>query len=438
MAALSQIVDVTITLQSARITRAGFGTPLILDYHTKFAERVRFYSGLDEMIDDGFATTDAAYLAASAVFSQDPSVAQTAIGRRATAPDMRAVIELVATTSSRVYSVDINGETASYTSDASATAAEITDGIKDAIDALAISGLTATDNSGSNVTLNMASAGTWYSVKCNDLGALKVYWKQGSSDTDAGVAAELTAINTENADWYGIDTTCPARSELVGIVTWAETNGKLAVLTAPDHGMLAASDTANVAYTIKTASRTRGAMWFHPDNSSFIGAAVMGRCFPLEPGKGVAALKTLSGVDSVTLTSTHITNLKSYNANWYTRYGSSYYLTANGKVGSGEFMDVIRDKDWLENTIQTDAVGVQVANDKIPYTDAGIETLAASVRSSLEKGVSKGVLAPGEYTVTVPKVADVDGADREARELNSIEFTARLAGAIQKPSSAGR
>lgn len=46
MAALSQIVDVTITLQSARITRAGFGTPLILDYHTKFAERVRFTPGL--------------------------------------------------------------------------------------------------------------------------------------------------------------------------------------------------------------------------------------------------------------------------------------------------------------------------------------------------------------------------------------------------------
>lgn len=78
---IRNIVDVQITRETARITQVGFGTPLILGLHTKFAERIKFYADMEEVADD-FAITDLEYLAANAAFSQALKPEQVAIGRR--------------------------------------------------------------------------------------------------------------------------------------------------------------------------------------------------------------------------------------------------------------------------------------------------------------------------------------------------------------------
>ena len=55
---LTDIVDVTITAQTAAPSRVGFGVPLVMAYHTHFVERVRNYTGLAGMIADGFTATE--------------------------------------------------------------------------------------------------------------------------------------------------------------------------------------------------------------------------------------------------------------------------------------------------------------------------------------------------------------------------------------------
>ena len=80
MASLDDIVTLSITSNSTTVSRQGFGTPLILTYHTRFAERYKVYSSLLEMRSspDLFATTDDAYRMAAACFAQNPSKSRSA------------------------------------------------------------------------------------------------------------------------------------------------------------------------------------------------------------------------------------------------------------------------------------------------------------------------------------------------------------------------
>lgn len=79
---LEQVVDVQISSQSSQVTQAGFGTMLILGTHTNFAERLRYYTDADTLLDDGFLTTDPEYLAAVKAFSQELKPERIAVGRR--------------------------------------------------------------------------------------------------------------------------------------------------------------------------------------------------------------------------------------------------------------------------------------------------------------------------------------------------------------------
>lgn len=92
MASISKVVKISVSLLTAGVKEAGFGIPMICDYHNRFSERIRFYADLDEMTGDGFVPADAAYQAAAAVFAQQPSVEEVAVGRRLLAPSLKVNI----------------------------------------------------------------------------------------------------------------------------------------------------------------------------------------------------------------------------------------------------------------------------------------------------------------------------------------------------------
>jgi hypothetical protein len=157
--ALSDIVDADITRVSAAVTQQGFSTPLILAYHTRqVSDRVRSYTSPDEMTDDGYTPDDVAYKLAQILWSQPSPPATVKIGRRANAftPSIRLTPTAVNET---IYTVEIDGQTATYTSDASASVAEIVAGLVAAINALGdVDAIVATGaSSGSLQTLSGAS-----------------------------------------------------------------------------------------------------------------------------------------------------------------------------------------------------------------------------------------------------------------------------------------
>lgn len=135
--ALSDIATITITRSSAAVTQQGFSTPLICAYHTRWtSDRVRSYGTIDEVTADGFTPDDAVYKIASALWSQPNPPAAVKVGRRANA--FTKSIRLAPTAANATeYALAVGELAASFTSDATATVAEITAGLTAAVNGLA-------------------------------------------------------------------------------------------------------------------------------------------------------------------------------------------------------------------------------------------------------------------------------------------------------------
>ena len=57
-------------------------------------------------------------------------------------------------------------------------------------------------------------------------------------------------------------------------------------------------------------------------------------------------------------------------------------ITQNGKVAAGEWIDVIRFRDWLQEEITVNVFNALVNSDKVPYTDDGIAIIETQIRQA--------------------------------------------------------
>jgi len=186
--ALSDIVTVTITSESAAVEQAGFGVPIILAPDTPggFTERVRFYTSLTGVGVD-FATTTATYKMAAAVFGQNPRPSTLAVGRLANKPTQRWAVTPTASNST-LYQMRVNGTLVEFTSDSSATVTEIITGLKAAIDALSL-GVTVSDQT-TYMRIVANTAGAFFSVEVLDTSLLAL----AQDHADPGLATDLAAM----------------------------------------------------------------------------------------------------------------------------------------------------------------------------------------------------------------------------------------------------
>jgi hypothetical protein len=418
---LDQIVSVVITATSAGVTQAGFGVPMILGTPSWVTDKIRFYTDISGVAAD-FATTRPEYLAAAAIFAQSPRPPKIAIGKLTSKLTQSWDITPSAFNST-VYTVFVNGQTASYTSDGTATVAEICTGLAGAINTLAISGLTATDNT-TKVTVALGTAGDWAHLQVDNISLLSLAQVQA----DPGVGADLDAILLVDSSWYAIINPWNSALMAVAIASWAETNKRLFLCDTQDSqcALHALSGATDVMAALKTSARKYTATIYHPDNGSFIAAAWAGALLPLDPGSETWALKQLSGPSAVSLTGTYRTNILAKNGNVYEQV-AGLNITEFGTVQDGEYIDVIRLIDWTSARMKERVFTILAQNPKVPYTDAGISMLAGAVRSVLSDGVAVGGYA--SYQVQVPTAASQSSADRAARVVRNLNFSAILAGA---------
>jgi hypothetical protein len=423
----SDVVAVSVTSQASRVQEQGFGIPLILSPHTKNTDRIRFYTSVAGLAADGFATTDPEYLAMSALFSADKTVQKVAVGRRANRPTMKW--RLIPTAANlAAYAVKLGALTATFTSDSTATVAEITAGLKTAIDALAISGVTTTDNTTSlDITL---AVGAWIRLRIPDATGALINVAQ--THTDPGVGADLDAILLVDNTWYGVMMTTASSAEIAALAVWTEANKRFAIQQTQDsecenHASSGASD---IMATLHTAAYKRTSTIYHRDNGAFADAAWLGCAFPNNPGSITFKFKTLNGVEKLSMTPTQAGNVAAKFGNVYTDLAGTG-ATSEGVEASGQFMDITRDTDWIATRIQTELVTLLLNALKVPFTNGGIAQVEARVRKVAIEAEKAGVLAPG-WSVTAPDISDISGTDKANRVLNGVELDGTYAGALHK------
>ena len=153
---------------------------------------------------------------------------------------------------------------------------------------------------------------------------------------------------------------------------------------------------------------------------------------PTEPGSITWKFRELAGIAAVPLTATHRVNLVAKNAN-FNQDVAGANIMAEGTTADGDFIDVQRGIDWLDDDMSKAVFIVLKAAEKVPFTDPGVAVVQAEVLASLQRAVDRTILAADPApVVTVPLVADIATVDKAARTLPDVKFTGTLAGAIHK------
>ena len=158
-----------------------------------------------------------------------------------------------------------------------------------------------------------------------------------------------------------------------------------------------------------------------------------------QSGSETAAYKQIRGVYPSTLSIDERTALADANLSFFVTIANKN-VTMIGKVLAGEWLDIIRFRDWIKNDIQLRLVNLFLTGQKIPYVDGGITMVQNCIEAALKEGQLIGGIAPDEYDedgnetlgfeVNVPTASSVAPTVRAARLLPDVSFRARLAGAI--------
>lgn len=429
MASLSDIVNVQIALNTAAVVRGTFGIPLIASPHASFAERVRVYTSMDAAEEDNLPPLLLTALSDS--FSQTPRPRQIKVGRMSID---EIEIQPSVVTNNAVYSFKIDGTLITFTASSSATAANICTGLAAAAATAAVTGVTVTANSGVlEITYSGAVKPLTDFVKM-EFGTITPAAAAGA------VAADLTAINDEDSAWYGLVLTERTKARQLDAAEWTEARSKLFITATSEADVLNPSLDTDLISVLGDSQYFRTAVLYHTNAATeYPDAAWAARVFTIAPGGETWALKRLGSITPSNLTATQKQTIVNKGGNTFEFYQPQLALTNPGKTAAGEWIDIIRFRDYLADLIQTNMVQMMINRDKVPYTDAGIQLCANNLRKSLRTGQDVGGIAPDEvdadgntvpgFVITAPLSSEVDDVTKASRVLN-LSFVARIAGAI--------
>jgi len=493
---LQNIVNVTITRATAALTRVGFGTPLLMVTHDVIPDVAKLYGSPDEMITDGFTTSDPALVLAQAMFAQDPKLPQFVLGKRTRQPTkivgMTPISPVVAST---LYRLTVNGTNFDFTSDSTPTVSEITAGLAAAIDQDAwvtltpyvvgdhvinngrvyicvtagTSGATGPTGIGDGQTdgsvvwdhqglqqnlravdnttdVDVQAAATPGGIAQADipfgLAFDKTLFDAKDATPDPGIAADLTDIRNVIDDWYLVTGDWTGEAEAVAMATVIETLQRAHLWSCQDTDVLDSAVTTDVASVMNGSAYERSGMLWHSTPATGAVAGWVGKVLPDDPGESTWKFKTIAGQAFDTFTEGQLTALIAKKANHYIRVAGQN-MTAEGVMHQGEFIDTVRGLDFVAQRIAEDVYGVLKAAKKIPYTDQGAASLQSAVNARLVSATVPGggsgqIFATDPApTTSVTLVADIPAATRGTRVLPDITFSATLAGAVHNVEVTG-
>lgn len=243
--------------------------------------------------------------------------------------------------------------------------------------------------------------------------------------------ATLSRAESENG-WYVALAAGIPEEDLEDMAEWTEAREKMFGYAYADP---ADNPVTNIYY------RTFGICYGDDSGSGdpYKHVAMAVRFLSYDAGSETWVNKSLASVSMSKFTDTEIDTIDKDPASYYIQVGDTG-LVQGGKVRAGEWIDVIRFRDWLKNDMQLRILNLLVKRPKVPYTDKGIGLVRNQMIASLKEGTRRGGIAEDQYnsddelipgfTTSVPLAADLSDTQRKYRILEDCTFSAILAGAI--------
>ena len=287
--------------------------------------------------------------------------------------------------------------------------------------------------------------------------------KAGFYDDTAVVdGASLVTAVSEIVDmdnqwyWLGIETELRDDAKLDALVVWVQTQNKFFMAESNDALTESVSDTTCFAARHK-GSVDRTGVFYHGNANYYPAFAFMAslgtRVFDDADSAYTGKFKQLSGITPMDIGSSKVQAVSGFTpglgqsvaaghcANTYVDIGGTNLTVEGSTLTPNVFIDEIHFTDWLIARTEEEMLSLFMKNDRIPYTNVGMEQLASVPRKVLGIAQNAGLIADddvdpetGDFlpaiTVTVPNVLVTTETQRKARIAPAIEITFRYAGAV--------
>lgn len=478
---IKRFVDVEIRKDTPRVSAAGFGLSLCVTDSPLLstARRVRRFT-TPESVANFFGTDSEEYKASDALFFQDPflteQVDEMLFGRFADAATS-ALLECG-------DSPELNIEVWKLVTDGEF--AITIDGVLEEFTGLDFSSVTSLDDVASVIDTAMALAGNCYfllnrfNLDSPTTGATSLITllstvavpvgtdisgsdyldgdvivgpsNLGGSILSQGQAAEdfataITAMESIQDDWYAMGALKKFRDLPVtqDMADEIESRRKMFLIATNDANTLILGSTSTFSFYLKDANYKRSSVIYNNNADLYPDFSWYGQQLPKDIGSTNWAFKTLAGIAEgaesdippSVLSQSEIDAALDVNCNVYSETLSAaftYFGTMGGGKNidkEGEFIDIIRDIDFLQARTEEGLMSLFLEKDIIPFTNAGITIIDTRLKERLDQyGVRQGILVDGTVVTSFPKRSEVSQSDRDDRLLPDGTFTAELQGAI--------
>ncbi|QAS52807.1 hypothetical protein HLI_11675 [Halobacillus litoralis] len=256
-----------------------------------------------------------------------------------------------------------------------------------------------------------------------------------SAAVDGPTTASALVTSLLGNDWYFLITTETDVTEMTAIADVIEGS------EAGGYPKLYSAQVASVDdLTTLVTEYERSFFAVHPADEH-IDAAHIGENGSKPVGSITWKSKSLTGITPQALTADELTAIEDANGYAYVKKAGQS-VTSEGKVLSGEYIDVVHGLDWVVANIENRVQKITNQAGKIPYDDSGIAQLEAGTLSVLKEGFSQGIIADdgngnGVYSTNFRSSAQSTAEDRKNRVYTGGNFEFQLAGAIHEGKITG-
>lgn len=434
---LDTVVKVTITRQTKLPTQVGFGVPLVMDINVKQSNDFDTIQNFpDDMTGIGFTSSDEAFKAIGALLSQTPRPTKALLFKRV-ANVVQVDTIVIGGADDGTYTITINAVDFSFIASSDSITA-IRDGLVASING-GSEPVTADPVSTDTLTNTSDTAGVGFSDVLT--GNPNTNMVLTLTTANVSPSTELQRMRDLSDDFYFVHMTSRTKVDILDLSLAVESLVKIFAYEtdeADSKDLVAASDTTSILGVISTANRDRTlSVWTKTSNlGTYPALAWVGKQSSKDPGSTNWRHQTVTGpVADDELNSSDLANLELKNGNIYRTLGNiASFQEGEGKVGSGEFVDIIRGSDFLQVRTQEKVFGLFIIEDKVPYDDGGLNAIGQQVDAIAALGVRQLILLGGDDapTVEVPTRSGSQPSDIQARIGKGFIMRGKFAGAVNK------
>jgi len=481
---VSDFVTVDVTLEPAAAQTRSFGAGVIVTDTAlvDVTQRLRPYSSLTAIAQEA-GTSAAVTKAATLFFSQEPQPSIIYVGRWARTATSGLLHGASLSTSQRLitnFSGITNGSlaitidgTARTLSGINLTSALNMNGVaaavQTALQAVVPNAKVIWGSTNNRFDVISGTTGPLSSVSYasatgsgTDLSSLMHLTSFDASPPVIGVAPESLASCIANLadlsnDWYSLQVACdtpPADADHIAAATLIEglAPSRIYGATITNANVLDSTVTTDLASQFQALNLSRTYSQFSSSNA-YAAESLFGRAATTD-FQGVMTTITLAykqepGVAAENLRESQFRTLLAKNCNVFTKVQNGTAIVFDGSMANGDYFDERQGCDWFQNELQTALYNLLYTTPtKVPQTDAGMNVIAAVMKSVCLKAVNNGLVAPGLWTgpsfgtlktgdtlssgfyIYTPPVALQSEADRAARKSVSFQVALKLAGAV--------